>query len=329
MFIAPASRIRLLSCLVPLACSLSFLACGSATVTGGTGGTGATGTGGANTGTGGSHTGGATGTGGRAPAARTGLAVPAPAAQAALAASPARVVPAPAAQAAPAASPARAAAEPAGRPAAATGGKGGQAGSTGGTAGSSSGFSPMSARQGLSSPSASAIPAGSTATKIAGAPPSDTFKQQRQQLHQRRRAGLDRQRPLLLGDDERDQPAAVAHPEDRLRATQSPSSIRRAAAATPARTGWRSTRTGTSSPPTTASAASSASPFPAGPRRRSSAPSAASGSTRPTISPSAATERSTSPTRTSRRRARIPQPNTGVYMVPPGIIRPRRSSSAT
>jgi gluconolactonase len=55
------------------------------------------------------------------------------------------------------------------------GGKGGQAGGTGGTAGSNSGFAPYVCPSGMSSPSASAIPAGSTATRIAGAPPMDSF----------------------------------------------------------------------------------------------------------------------------------------------------------
>jgi gluconolactonase len=57
-----------------------------------------------------------------------------------------------------------------------SGGKGGQAGGTGGSAtGGSSGFVPYVCPSGMSSPSASAIPAGSSAMKIAGAPPSDTF----------------------------------------------------------------------------------------------------------------------------------------------------------
>ncbi len=54
------------------------------------------------------------------------------------------------------------------------GGKGGQAGS-GGTAGSSSGFVPYVCPSGMTSPAVSAIPAGSTATRIAGAPPMDNF----------------------------------------------------------------------------------------------------------------------------------------------------------
>jgi gluconolactonase len=166
MLIAPAHRIRLRSCFVPLACSLAFLACGSATVTGGTGGQGATGTGGGSggsPGSGGSHTGGATGTGGSG----TGGA------------------------------PSTGGVTGSGGNgtggngtggngtggAAATGGttgSGGQAGGsgsgTGGAAGSTTGgFTPYSCPSGMSSPSAGSIPAGSTATKISGAPPNDAF----------------------------------------------------------------------------------------------------------------------------------------------------------
>ncbi|HEY4392888.1 MAG TPA: SMP-30/gluconolactonase/LRE family protein [Polyangia bacterium] len=55
-------------------------------------------------------------------------------------------------------------------------GSGGAAGSgSGGAAGSGSGFTPYTCPSGTSSPAAGAIPAGSTATKINGAPPSDTF----------------------------------------------------------------------------------------------------------------------------------------------------------
>jgi len=56
------------------------------------------------------------------------------------------------------------------------GGKAGNGGNAGGAAGSTtSGFTPYVCPSGMSSPSASAIPAGSTATRIAGAPPMDTF----------------------------------------------------------------------------------------------------------------------------------------------------------
>ena len=54
-------------------------------------------------------------------------------------------------------------------------GTGGQAGSAGGAAGSGSGFTPFVCPSGMSTPSASAIPAGSSATKINGAPPLDAF----------------------------------------------------------------------------------------------------------------------------------------------------------
>ena len=54
-------------------------------------------------------------------------------------------------------------------------GTGGQAGGSGGAAGSVSGFTPYVCPSGISSPSASAIPAGSTATRISGAPPADNF----------------------------------------------------------------------------------------------------------------------------------------------------------
>jgi gluconolactonase len=55
-------------------------------------------------------------------------------------------------------------------------GSGGAAGSgSGGAAGSGSGFTPYACPSGMSSPAASAIPAGSTATRIAGAPPMDNF----------------------------------------------------------------------------------------------------------------------------------------------------------
>ena len=53
--------------------------------------------------------------------------------------------------------------------------KGARPASSGGAAGSSTGFVPYVCPSGMSSPSASAIPAGSTATRIAGAPPMDTF----------------------------------------------------------------------------------------------------------------------------------------------------------
>jgi gluconolactonase len=54
-------------------------------------------------------------------------------------------------------------------------GTGGQAGGTGGAAGSGGGFTPYVCPSGITSPSASAIPAGSTATRISGAPPVDNF----------------------------------------------------------------------------------------------------------------------------------------------------------
>jgi gluconolactonase len=54
-------------------------------------------------------------------------------------------------------------------------GTGGQTGGSGGAAGSGSGFTPYVCPSGMSSPAASAIPAGSTATRIAGAPPMDNF----------------------------------------------------------------------------------------------------------------------------------------------------------
>src|SRR6185312_12814912 len=54
-------------------------------------------------------------------------------------------------------------------------GTGGQVGGTGGAAGSGSGFVPYVCPSGMSSPAASAITAGSSATRIAGAPPMDNF----------------------------------------------------------------------------------------------------------------------------------------------------------
>ena len=57
---------------------------------------------------------------------------------------------------------------------AATGGATGTGGQAGGGAGGS-GFTPYVCPSGLTSPSASAIPAGSTATRISGAPPVDNF----------------------------------------------------------------------------------------------------------------------------------------------------------
>ena len=56
----------------------------------------------------------------------------------------------------------------------ATGGATGTGGQAGGAAGGN-GFVPYVCPTGLSSPSASAIPAGSTATRISGAPPADNF----------------------------------------------------------------------------------------------------------------------------------------------------------
>ena len=55
------------------------------------------------------------------------------------------------------------------------GGKGGQAGGTGGAAGSGSGFVPYVCPSGMSAPSASAFPAGSTSVQVPGAPPVDNF----------------------------------------------------------------------------------------------------------------------------------------------------------
>jgi gluconolactonase len=52
-------------------------------------------------------------------------------------------------------------------------GAAGQAGGRGGAAGS--GFTPYACPSGITTPSASAIPAGSTATRISGAPPIDNF----------------------------------------------------------------------------------------------------------------------------------------------------------
>ncbi len=54
------------------------------------------------------------------------------------------------------------------------GGGAGGSGTGGGTAGTS-GFTPYACPSGMSSPAASAIPAGSAATRIAGAPPMDNF----------------------------------------------------------------------------------------------------------------------------------------------------------
>jgi gluconolactonase len=148
--------------LVPLACSVAFLACGGATGSGGTGGQGATGTGGGSggsTGSGGSHTGGATGTGGVGTGGVTGSGGNGTGGNGS---------------------------GGSGSGGAATGGTtgsggqaGGQAGTgggSGGTAGSTtSGFTPYVCPSGMSSPSAGSIPAGSTATKISGAPPNDAF----------------------------------------------------------------------------------------------------------------------------------------------------------
>jgi gluconolactonase len=170
-----SGKIRLLSCFVPLA----FLACAGGGGSGGTGGQGATGTGGGsggNTGTGGGATGtggvkgtggngsgtggssstggvtgaggsggsatgggtgsGGTGTGGSSTGGSTGT----------------------------------------GGGGTGTGGNAGSGGGTGGAAGSTtSGFVPYVCPSGMSSPSAGSIPAGSTATQISGAPPSDAF----------------------------------------------------------------------------------------------------------------------------------------------------------
>jgi gluconolactonase len=155
MFIGLASRIRLLSCFVPVACSVAFLACGSATIGGGTGGQGATGTGG---GSGGSHTGGATGTGGSGTGGVTGSGGNGTGGNGT----------------------GGNGTGGSGTGGAATGGtigSGGQAGGgagSGGAAGSTtSGFTPYVCPIGISSPTS--FPAGSTATQIAGGPPSDSF----------------------------------------------------------------------------------------------------------------------------------------------------------
>gem|GEM_PF-243229 len=187
MFIAPASRIRLRSCFVPLACSLAFLACGSATVGGGTGGQGATGTGGGSggsSGTGGSHTGGTTGTGGVTGSggttgtggsnpgtggsntgtggSNTGTGGTTGSGGTGTGGS----------NTGTGGVTGSGGSGTGGSATGGAGGKGGQAGGAGGSMGGSSGFVCPS---GMSSPSASAIPAGSSATKIAGAPPSDSF----------------------------------------------------------------------------------------------------------------------------------------------------------
>jgi gluconolactonase len=170
MFIAPPRRIRLLSCLVSLACSVTFLACAGGS-SGGTGGQGATGTGGGNSGTGGSNTGtggsktgtgGSTGTGG----ANTGTGG---------ANSTGGVIGSGGSGTGGSATGGVTGSGGSGTGGSATGGAGGQTGGTGGASGGSSGFVPYVCPSGMSSPSASAIPAGSTATKISGAPPNDAF----------------------------------------------------------------------------------------------------------------------------------------------------------
>jgi gluconolactonase len=171
MLIAPARRIRLRSGFVPLACSLAFLACAGGS-SGGTGGQGATGTGGASggtTGTGGNHTGGTTGTGGSSTGGTngtggsgTGGASNTGGVTGSGGSGTGGVT-------------GSGGSGTGGSATGGAGGKAGQAGSTGGTAGSSSGFVPYACPSGMSSPSAGAIPAGSTATKISGAPPNDTF----------------------------------------------------------------------------------------------------------------------------------------------------------
>ncbi len=166
-----SGKIRLLACFVPLA----FLACAGGGSSGGTGGQGATGTGGgsggnpgtggAATGTGGvkgtggngsgtggsSSTGGVTGAGGSSTGGVIGTG----------GSSTGGVI---------------------GTGGSSTGGVTGAGGSgtggssTGGAAGSSTGgFTPYVCPSGMNSPTASAIPAGSTATRIAGAPPMDNF----------------------------------------------------------------------------------------------------------------------------------------------------------
>jgi gluconolactonase len=177
MFIAPTRRIRLRSGFVPLACSLAFLACagGSSGGTGGQGATGTgggsggnTGTGGSNTGTGGSNsgTGGSTGTGGvntgTGGASSTGGVTGTGGNGTGGATSSGGVT-------------GSGGSGTGGATTGGAGGKGGQSGGTGGTAGSSSGFTPYVCPSGMTSPAASAIPAGSTATRIAGAPPMDNF----------------------------------------------------------------------------------------------------------------------------------------------------------
>jgi gluconolactonase len=185
MLIASSSRIRLLSCVVPLACSVTLLACASGSSGGGTGGQGATGTGGS-TGSGGTHTGGVTGTGGSntgtggttgtggsntgtggsntgtggsntgtGGSPSTGGATGSGGKGTGGSSSAGGVT----------------GSGGSGTGGSATGGSGGKGGQAGGTGGSSGSVCPS----GTSSPSASAIPAGSTAMKIAGAPPSDSF----------------------------------------------------------------------------------------------------------------------------------------------------------
>jgi gluconolactonase len=189
MLIASSSRIRLLSCVVPLACSVTLLACASGSSGGGTGGQGATGTGGS-TGSGGTHTGGVTGTGGSntgtggttgtggsntgtggsntgtggsntgtGGSPSTGGATGSGGKGTGGSSSAGGVT----------------GSGGSGTGGSATGGSGGKGGQAGGTGGATGGSSGSVCPSGTSSPSASAIPAGSTAMKIAGAPPSDSF----------------------------------------------------------------------------------------------------------------------------------------------------------
>ncbi len=168
---------------LPLACSFALLACGSTTGSGGTGGQGATGSGGS-TGTGGSHTGGTTGTGGSTTgtggSAGSGGSGTGGSASGTGGSSTGGITGSGGSGTGGSTTgtggvTGSGGSGTGGSATGGSGGKGGQAGGTGGATGGSSGFAPYVCPSGMSSPGASAIPAGSTATKIAGAPPSDTF----------------------------------------------------------------------------------------------------------------------------------------------------------
>jgi gluconolactonase len=168
MFIALASRIRPLSCVVPLALSIAFLGCAGGGSSGGTGGQGPTGTGG-NTGTGGvtgsggsTSTGGSNGTGGSSSGTGGTTVTGSGGGGTGGSTSTGGVT-------------GSGGSGTGGSASGGASGKGGQAGGSGGATGGSTGFVPYVCPSGMSSPSASAIPAGSTATRIAGAPPMDNF----------------------------------------------------------------------------------------------------------------------------------------------------------